>query len=42
MTEKTYKLSTVLKYIEREYEEVLTDAMMMEIEETLNEMEKKQ
>lgn len=39
MSEKTYKLSTILKFIEKYYENVLTDERITEIKIGLNNVE---
>ncbi len=39
MGEKTYRLSTILKFIERAYENVLTDKRISEIETELDDDE---
>ena len=38
--EKTYKLSTVLQYIEKYYENILSDVTMEAIEKGLDEFER--
>ncbi len=40
MSEKVYKFSTVLKYIEKYYENVLTEDQVRKIRNGLNELER--